>query len=161
MIDDKPEHKKIDARKIPNPKHYPKALLEYNKMNPTVSFKLNADQKLRLMNKAVEKNTTMANYCRNIVIRYGLGDMSFKDVPEIREEKNESYNVGYKDGYYSGSTSHLLLSVFIVVFLMLYTGFLQMRTAPYHDIDLNALYTTYIVIECALLGLAIYYLVKR
>lgn len=157
MVDDKPEPKKIDARKFPNPKHYPKALLEYNKMNPTVSFKLNADQKLRLMNRAVEKNTTMANYCKNIVLKYGLGDMSFKDIPEIREEKNESYNVGYHDGYYSGRASYTLISVFVVVFLMLCTAAVQY----YSPFDLNPLYNIYGITECVLLGFAFYFMVRK
>jgi len=157
MVDDKPVHKKIDVSKLPNPKYYPKGLLEYNKMNPTVSFKLNADQKLRLMNKAIEKNTTMANYCKNIVIRYGLGDMSFKDVPEIREERNESYTNGYRDGYNMGRSSHMLISALIVVLLMVCTAIIQMRS-PF---DMTLIYYIYTLTESVLLGAALYYMVRK
>lgn len=155
-MDDKQEPKKIDARKIPNPKHYPKSLLEYNKMNPTVSFKLNAEQKLRLMNKAIEKNMTLSNYCRSIILRYGLGDLSLNDIPQIREERNESYDKGFRDGMYHSRATYLLISVFVVVFLMICTA-LSYAYSPY---DPTRLFNIYITTECVLLGFTIYFLVR-
>jgi len=97
---ERPKKKFPEIRDIPGTfTRYPnkEEIEEHTKMK-AISFKVNPEERERLMAEAKKNHMTISSYVRKLIIEKGFGYLDVKDMPEYHQELRKEYRTGWEQG---------------------------------------------------------------